>query len=124
MPSFSSGPILNTGPNPSRVLVILISNDDPAITATVELEVFQVTFSTAGSPKTPVSHQLFTVPPQSVATRAVNITGLSAYETQVRVTGPNVVVNTFASDSAGNLNAARRVLQSEDTIIAAITPVS
>jgi hypothetical protein len=123
MPAFSSGAILNSGTNPSTSLTMLISNEDLAATATIELEVFLVTISAAGSPKVPVAHQLFTLPPQVVTTRVVSIAGFPAYEAQFNVTGSNVVIDVFATDTAGNLNAAQRVLQPEESPISAITPL-
>lgn len=123
MAIFTTGPILNSGTNPSTVLDIMISNDDVDTTAIVELEVFEVTISATGSTKVGADHQLFTVPPLSVATRTVSIAGFPAYEVQLSVTGPDVVVDTFATDSAGVLNAAQRVLQAETTPIVALTPL-
>lgn len=124
MPAFSSGPIINSGVNPSTEVQFLIANEDLTSTATVELLVFKVNISTAGSPKIPVAHQLFTLPPQAVATRVVSIAGFIAFEFQFNVTGAIVVVDAFALDDLGNLNAAQRVLQSEETVITSVTPVA
>ncbi|QHW33769.1 hypothetical protein GZH47_25200 [Paenibacillus rhizovicinus] len=123
MPTFSSGPILNTGTSPSTVLNIIVSNEDLTGTATIELEVFLVGLSATATPKIPVLHQLFSLPPLAVTTRTAAIAGFPAYETQLNVTGSNVVIDVFASDAAGNMNAAQRVLQAEQSPISAITPV-
>jgi hypothetical protein len=120
---FTTGPILNSGATPSRKVDVMISNDDTTTTATVELEAFEVTISPTGTAKVGAAHQLFTVPPLTVATRTINITGFPGYEIQLNVTGANVVIDTFTLDIAGDLNAAQRVLQSETTIIAALTPI-
>lgn len=124
MAIFSTGPILNSGAMPSTALNILISNDDAAATATVELEVFEVTISATGTTKVGADHQLFTVAPLTVETRTVDITGFPAYEVQLSVIGTtDVIVDTFAIDSAGTLNAAQRVLQAETTAITVLTPL-
>ncbi|MFC5652971.1 hypothetical protein ACFPYJ_28470 [Paenibacillus solisilvae] len=123
MPAFSSGPILNSGSNPSTSVKMLISNEDLAAAATIELEVFLVTISSTGAPKVPVAHQLFSLSPQQVATREVGIAGFPGYETQFNVTGSNVVIDVFATDADGRLNDAQRVLQPEESTISAITPV-
>lgn len=122
--SFSTGPILNSGSVPSTTLKILISNDDEIATATVELEVFEVPINTLGTAKVGAVHQLFTIPPLTVATHTANITGFPAYEVQANVTGNNVIVNTFESDVAGNLNATGRVLQSETTPNSVLSPLT
>lgn len=123
MPAISSGPILNTGTSPSTTLSLIISNEDLTATATIQLEVFLIGLSAAPTPKIPVAHQLFTLAPLSVTTRTFGISGFPAYETQLNVTGSNVVVDVFAANAAGNLNAAQRVLQAEQSPITAITPV-
>ncbi|UUZ91914.1 hypothetical protein LJK87_41550 [Paenibacillus sp. P25] len=123
MPSFSGGPLLNSGPNPSVRLEMLISNEDLAATAIIELQVFQIPLSSAGAPRIPVAHQLFSLAPLTVTTREVSLAGFPAFEAQFRVTGSNVVIDLFAVDAAGALNAAQRVLQQEETAISAITPV-
>jgi hypothetical protein len=75
-------------------------------------------------PLVSAAHQLFTIPPLTVVTKTFNITGFPAYELQFNVTGnSNVVGDTFALDAGGNLIAAERVLQSEDTIITSLTPL-
>ncbi|TYP74497.1 hypothetical protein [Paenibacillus methanolicus] len=123
MPAISSGPILNSGTNPSTTLTVLISNEDLAATAIIELEAFLVPLSAAGVPRIPTAHQLFSLAPLAVSTREVGIAGFPAYEVQFNVTGANVVIDVFAHDAGGNLNAAQRVLQSEVSPISAITPV-
>jgi len=121
--AFTGGPILNPN-NEGVTLTVLISNDDTAVTATVEVELFEVTISTTGVAKTPVAHQLFTVPPLDVATHSFGILGFPAYETQFNVTSTtDVVIDEFTIDAMGKLVAAQRVLQAEKTTITAITPV-
>ncbi|MBP3962985.1 hypothetical protein [Paenibacillus lignilyticus] len=123
MPTFSSGPILNSGLSPSTALKIMISNDDPSAAATIELEVFLVSLSAAATPKIPYVHQLFSLYPLDVTTKTIDISGVPAYETQLRVTSSNIVINLFATDAVGNMNAAQRLVQAEQSIITAITPV-
>jgi hypothetical protein len=108
----------------AKTLDLTISNDDTAATATVEVELFSVALSATPVPKIGAAHQLFNIPPLMVVTKTFNITGFPAYELQFNVTGDsNVVADTFALDAGGNLIAAERVLQSEDTIITSLTPL-
>lgn len=119
----STGSILNSGLVPSTNLEVLINNNDTIATVIVELEVFEITKNFTGSSKVGAVHQLFSLPPLSVATRTANITGFPAYEMQVGITGANVVVDTFMTDTAGNLNAAQRTTAVETTPIANLTPL-
>jgi hypothetical protein len=123
MPAFTSGPILNPN-DQGRFATVLISNDDPAATATIELELFVIqSLGPTGVTKTPVTHTLFTVAPLTVVSRTISIQGFPAYEAQYNSTGTtNVVVDAFTVDAAGLLVAAQRVLQAERTPITTITP--
>lgn len=125
MAALSTGPILNTGATAAVSIVVELSNDNTTQAASVELELFAITVSATGSTKTPVAHQLFSVPPNSVVTRSFSIQGLIAYEVQFNTSGTalgDLIIDTFALAANGDLVAAERVLQSEITAISAITP--
>jgi hypothetical protein len=123
MPQATTGLIVNNIASPATTLEVAFSNDDLAATATIEIEVF-VVFGTLAT-KVGVAHQVFTLPPLTTNIRTFNITGALAFEFQadIPVGGTNTSINVFSKDASNNLIAAQRVLNSEPTGIATLTPI-
>ncbi|MGW9528944.1 hypothetical protein ACWHAM_14585 [Paenibacillus terrae] len=116
----TSGPILNNGL--AATLNFDISNDSSIQTVVLELEVFIITGS--GVAKTPIAHELFSIPPLANIVRNYNIAGSQAYELQADATSSSdFTANIFSTDIKGNLIAAQRVLGAETSKITAFTPV-
>ncbi|MDA8120100.1 MAG: hypothetical protein M0Z85_08705 [Gammaproteobacteria bacterium] len=112
----TTGVILNRG----GVALVITANNVSDFDQQIELEVFSVPVSSIPVAKVGAAHQLFTVPPQTVVTRKFDITGFPAWEFQASTP---LNLNVFATDAAGNLIAAERVLDSEAYEIAALTPM-
>jgi hypothetical protein len=116
----TSGPILNNGL--ASTLKFFISNDSAVQSTAVEIEVFIITGS--GIAKTPIAHELFSIPPLANIVRTYSIAGVLACELQADTTsGSNFTANLFTTDTIGNLISAQRVLGSETVKITAFTPV-
>jgi hypothetical protein len=116
----TSGPILNNGL--ANTLNFYISNDSAVQTVVFEIEVFIITGS--GIAKTPIAHELFSIPPLANITKTYGIAGVLAYEFQANgSSGGDFTANLFSKDANGNLVASQRVLGSETVKIAALTPV-
>ncbi|MBO7748951.1 hypothetical protein I8J29_32790 [Paenibacillus sp. MWE-103] len=122
MPSFSTGAMPNPDPDPAVSLQLLITNEDPATEAVIELEAFLVP-TAPDDAYVPAAHQLFSLAPLSATLRTINIAGFPAYEARFNVTGANVVVDLFAIDEAGGLNAVRRALLAEQPSGSANAPL-
>ncbi|WP_256252657.1 hypothetical protein [Paenibacillus sp. UNC496MF] len=113
----------NPDPGPAVSLQLLITNEDHATEAVIELEAFLVPTGSPDDANVPAAHQLFSLAPLSATLRTINIVGFPAYEARFHVTGANVVVDLFAIDEAGGLNAVRRALQAEQPSGSANAPL-
>ncbi|MFC5650329.1 hypothetical protein ACFPYJ_14555 [Paenibacillus solisilvae] len=116
----TTGPILNN--DNATTLTFDISNDSAVQSVTFELEVFIITGS--GIVKTPIAHELFSIPPLANIIKTYDIAGAKAFEFQADGTsGVDFTANIFSTDANGNLIAAQRVLGSETVKITTLTPV-
>ena len=126
MMPFTTGIVTNTKDFGTAATNIVVStrNLNLASSATITVQIFG---STNSSSFTPLYQSAFVVAPNSIDIREFLIAGNVAYEVQINVNSiPNsgVVMSTFGIDQFGNLVPATRVLQSELTEIAALTPLS
>ncbi|TKH43054.1 hypothetical protein C1I60_16155 [Paenibacillus terrae] len=116
----TSGPIQNNGL--ATTLILAIRNSSTVQIPMVQLEVFIITGN--GLPKTPIAHELFSVPPLSNIIKTYSIAGALGYELQADTTsGSDFTANIFTMDENGDLIDAQRVLGSETVPTAAFTPV-
>ncbi|MGG1652735.1 hypothetical protein [Paenibacillus sp. NRS-1780] len=124
--AFTTGYMTNTrdfGTACSNVVVNLV-NEDTVNAATVTIQIF---FSLVPDTKIPLYVTSVNVPANSIARRTFFIQGVLAYEVQYNVAAAvpsNVVLSNFGLDQFGNVVQEHRVLQSELTTIAALSPVS
>ncbi|SEM91454.1 hypothetical protein [Paenibacillus sp. OV219] len=116
----TTGPILNDGK--ATALIFDINNDSLTQSVIFELEVFIITGS--GIAKTPIAHELFSIPPLANIIKTYSIAGTKAYEFQADgISGVDFTANIFSTDASGNLISAQRVLGSETVKITTLTPV-
>ncbi|MCZ8515219.1 hypothetical protein O9H85_22935 [Paenibacillus filicis] len=120
----TTGPILNNGL--AATIDLVITNDSEVLTVIFDLEVFIINGS--GIAKTPIVHELFSIPPLANINKTFSIAGAQAFELQADATatdgtGGHATANIFSTDTLGNLIFAGRVLGSETEQITALTPV-
>ncbi|AET56981.1 hypothetical protein HPL003_00985 [Paenibacillus terrae HPL-003] len=124
--AFTTGYMTNTrdfGTACSNIVVNVV-NEDTVNPATVTVQVF---FSLVPDTKIPLYVSAISVPANSIARRTFFVQGVLAYEVQYDVVATvpaNVVLSNFGLDQFGNVVQEHRVLQSELTTIAALSPVS
>ncbi|UUZ89549.1 hypothetical protein LJK87_25935 [Paenibacillus sp. P25] len=123
---FTTGYITNTrnfGTAASNVVVNLV-NENAINPATVEVRIF---YSLVPDVKIPLYVTTFTLPPNSIRRNTYFIAGVLAYEVQFNVTSAapaDVVLSSFGLDEFGNIVQEQGILQSELTIISALSPTS
>ncbi|WP_136608013.1 hypothetical protein [Paenibacillus dokdonensis] len=122
---FTTGMITSTRATGTAAtnIVVSVRNVD-AIDATILVQVFGVPYSTLTL--TPHYVTSYIVPASSSDIREFYIAGNVAYEVQIDNLSPSaeVVFSTYGIDEFGNIVTEQRVLQSELTSIAALSPVS
>lgn len=123
---FTTGIITNTrdfGTAASNI-VVSIHNTDPINSAVVQVQILaSVTSSTFYTAYV----QGISLPPSGFAIRQFFIAGNVAYEVQMNVTATipsNVVLSSYGIDQFGNLTTEQRVLQSELTVIPALSVIA
>lgn len=121
---FTTGMITSTRATDTAAtnIVVSVRNVD-ATNATILVQVFGVPWSTLTL--TPHYVTSYVVPANSSDIREFYIAGNVAYEVQINNLSPaEVVFSTYGIDEFGNIVTEQRVLQSELTSIAALSPVS
>lgn len=122
---FTTGIITNTRAIGTAATNIVVSvRNNSASVATIAVEVFGVPISTLIL--TPHYVTSYDVPANSADIREFFIAGNVAYEVQLDNLTPmsEVTISTYGLDEFGNLVTDQRVLQSELTSIAALSPTS